>query len=372
MPAPRTPAEREAALAALFAALQARPREHDFFAVLRRVECLRPELPRFGRALRPSLEALRLGEEPELDFAPAGLAVFDPAARPVPRLGVRFFGLLGPQGPMPLHLTEYVRDQLRSRGDATLARFLDVFHHRLLALFYRAWAQSQPVVHGDRPDDDRFRAWLGASFGDAGDAAPAARLPPQARAFQAGLLGARSRHPEGLAKILSHHFGVPVRIEEHVPQWLAFAQEDRSRLGFARDRPERNHERGAQLGANANAGRRVRDRQYKYRVVLGPVDLARYHAFLPGAPAWRALREWLALYAGLDLRHDVRLVLGRAHVPEPRLGPATWLGPATRLGVSTWIGHGGRSRDRGDLRLRPDTSFLLKRPPPAPPAGAAT
>ena len=362
-PDPRGEARREAALAALFAALEAAPRAHDFFAVLRRIEGLRPDLPRIGRALRPSQEVLRLGEEPELDFAPASLAAFDPGARPAPRLGVRFFGLLGPQGPMPLHLTEYVRDQLRARGDATLARFLDVFNHRLLALFYRAWAQSQPVVHCDRPGDDRFRAWLGASFGDANAPAATPPLPPQARAFQAGLLGARSRHPEGLAKILSQHFGVPVRIEEHVPQWLSFVQEDRSRLGHARDRPERNHVRGAQLGASANAGRRVRDRQYKFRVVLGPLDLERYHAFLPGAPAWHALRDWLVMYAGLDLRHDVQLVLGRTHVPEPRLGPHV------RLGVSTWIGRVERPRDRADLRLRPDTSFLLRRPPPAGPPG---
>jgi type VI secretion system protein ImpH len=364
-PDPRGEARREAALAALFAALEAAPRAHDFFAVLRRIEGLRPDLPRIGRALRPSQEVLRLGEEPELDFAPASLAAFDPGARPAPRLGVRFFGLLGPQGPMPLHLTEYVRDQLRARGDATLARFLDVFNHRLLALFYRAWAQSQPVVHCDRPGDDRFRAWLGASFGDANAPAATPPLPPQARAFQAGLLGARSRHPEGLAKILSQHFGVPVRIEEHVPHWLPFVHEDRSRLGFARDRPERNHIRGAQLGASANAGRRVRDRQYKFRVVLGPLDLERYRAFLPGAPAWLALRDWLVMYAGLDLRHDVQLVLGRTHVPEPRLGPHV------RLGVSTWIGRVERPRDRADLRLRPDTSFLLRRSPPAGPPGSS-
>jgi type VI secretion system protein ImpH len=133
---------------------------------------------------------------------------------------VRFFGLLGPQGPMPLHFTEYVRERLRFRGDATLARFLDVFHHRLLALFYRAWADAQPTVHHDRPGSDRFGAWLGASFG-AEDAGPAPRaLPEKARLFQAGLLGSRSRHAEGLVKLLRQYFHVPVRVEQHVPQWL--------------------------------------------------------------------------------------------------------------------------------------------------------
>jgi type VI secretion system protein ImpH len=347
-------AQRLQQLAAFFAALQAQPREHDFFAVLRRVESLRPDLPRFGRALRPAHEALRLGQEPELDFAPAALASFEPGAPAAPRLGVRFFGLLGPQGPMPLHLTEHVRERLRYRGDATAARFLDIFHHRLLALFYRAWAQAQPTVHLDRPEEDRFAAWLGASCGLVGEAHDARALPESARLFQAGLLGVRSRHPEGLAKLLSNHFRVPVRIEPHIAHWLMLAEEDWTRFGFARNRPERGRTRAGQLGVSAASGCKLRDRQYKFRVALGPLTLAQYQDFLPGGRAWRALCEWVQHYAGLDLRWDVQLTLARDHVPPPQLGAGL------RLGVATWIGRVRTPHDRGDLRLRPHTSFLLQ------------
>jgi type VI secretion system protein ImpH len=354
----RSAADRDAALAGLFRALGAAPREHDFFAVLRHVEALRPELPRIGVALRPAQEVLRLGQDPELDFAPSALESFTIGARSAPRLGVRFFGLLGPQGPMPLHFTEYVRERLRFRGDATLARFLDIFHHRLLALFYRAWADAQPTVHHDRPGSDRFGAWLGASFG-AADAGPTPReLPERARLFQAGLLGSRSRHAEGLVKLLRQYFQVPVRVEQHVPQWLVLDRDDRSRLGFSCSRPERRDAIAPQLGVSATSGSKCRDRQYKFRIALGPLTLARYHDFLPGGPAWSRLREWVQHYAGLDLRWDVELALAADQVPEPRLGRAV------RLGVSAWIGHRGdaqRSRDRNDLRLRPDTSFLLRR-----------
>ena len=152
-----------------------------------------PDLPRFGRALRPAHEALRLGQEPELDFAPAALASFDPAPPARRAWACASSACSGPQGPMPLHFTEYVRERLRYRGDATAARFLDIFHHRLLLLFYRAWAQAQPAVHQDRPGDDRFAAWLGASCGLDGAAHGARALPESARLFQAGLLGARSR-----------------------------------------------------------------------------------------------------------------------------------------------------------------------------------
>jgi type VI secretion system protein ImpH len=174
---------------------------------------------------------LRLGQVPEMDFAPAALSSFVRPAQGSPRLGVRFFGLLGPQGPMPLHVTEYVRERLRQHGDPTLTHFLDLFHHRLLTLFYNAWAQAQPTVHFDRPADDRYTAWLGSS------SRPAAG--GQRRA-QRDIPGPSSRpavhprrHPEALCKVLRQFFGVGVSLRTHVGQWLDIQGADRSRLGHA-------------------------------------------------------------------------------------------------------------------------------------------
>lgn len=347
-------AEREQALAALLQAVEEAPRAHDFFALLRRVEGLRPEMPRWGCAARPAQEPLRLGQEPELDFAVAALESFTPRLQGPPRLGVRFFGLLGPQGPMPLHITEYARERLRLRSDPTLARFLDVFHHRLLALFYRAWAQAQPAVQHDRPAEDRYAAWLGASIGLGSELPGQSRLSAPARLSQAGLLGSRSRHAEGLAKMLAGYFRVPVRIVQHVPQWLALDEADRSRLGYATNRAERLRATSAQLGVSAAAGNKVRDRQYRFRIVLGPLTLSQHEAFLPGGTAWRELSDWVLQYCGPGLCWDVQLTLAAAEVPEPRLGRRV------RLGVTAWIGRTPTPRDRSDLRLRPHTSFLIR------------
>ena len=351
-----TAAQRQAALATLFAELQAAPHAFDFFALMRRVESLHPDAPRIGRALRPSQEALRLGQEPELDFAPASLASFGHEGGAAPRLGVRFFGLLGSQGPMPLHLTEYVRERTRFRNDPTAARFLDVFHHRLLSLFYRAWAQSQPAAQHDRPADDRFGAWLGATLGLGAEVRTQGRLPETARLFQAGLLGSRSRHPEGLTKLLSQFFKVPVRIEPYVAHWMTIDAADATRLGHARNRPERANAVPAALGQAATAGRRLRDRQYKFRIALGPLTLAQYRNFLPGGTAWLELRDWVRQYSGLDLLWDVQLCLAGKAVPRPQLRERPM------LGATTWIGRVDPEapRDRADLRLRPDTSFLLR------------
>ena len=298
--------------------------------------------------MRPGQEPLRLTQVPELDFAPAAIAALErPVAGP-PRLGVRFFGLLGPQGPMPLHFTEYVRDRLQHHGDRALAHFLDLFHHRLLSLFYRAWAQAQPVVHRDRPQDDRY-AGVAARCRRPSAARQRGVLPPDALAFQAGLLASRSRHPEAMLKVLRLYFGLPIAFESNVGEWLEIEPTDRSRLGFARNRAERSVQPEARLGRSANAGCKVWDRQYRFRLHLGPLTVAQYRAFLPGGQAWPALQEWVRLLAGPTLRWDAQLVLAASERPEPRLGRVV------QLGLTAWLGRGAARRHpaRQHLRLRP-------------------
>ena len=347
----------EQAFEALLAAVHADPSAFDFFALLRRVDALHREQPRTGHALRPRQEALRLAQSADLDFAPAALQQLQLRGDAAPRLVVRFFGLLGPQGPMPLHFTEFVRERTHHHGDTTLAHFLDIFHHRLLSLFYRAWAQSQPVVHLDRPEDDRYRAWLAAC---AGTPASSGALPAAALAHHAGWFAGGTRHPEGLAKVLRQYFGVPVRVEQHVGHWLTIDAADRSQLGHARNRAERSVAAPAHLGRSANAGSRVWDRQYRFRVHLGPLQLGQYLAFLPGGSAWQALQHGVQLLAGREMQWDLQLDLLPAERPAAHLGGSAG---NLRLGVVGWLGTRqatAASKPRS-LRLRPLTSFLTHR-----------
>ena len=135
-------------------------------------------------------------------FAPRTVSSLVPGGDGVPpRMEVFFFGLFGPHGPLPLHLTEYARNRLRQAGDPTFARFADIFHHRLLSLFYRAWANAQPTVNLDRPESDRFADYVGGAHrtGDARHAA--ARFAPRslqaALCRAAGLRRQASRGPAG-------------------------------------------------------------------------------------------------------------------------------------------------------------------------------
>jgi type VI secretion system protein ImpH len=325
---------READALAFFAELAASPYQYDFYQTLRRLECLHEEKPRWGQALRPVDEPVRLGQDPDLSFAPAPLASFERQDGKPPRLQVRLFGLFGPNGPLPIHLTEYARERLQHAGDATLSRFLDVFHHRFLALFYRAWAQAQPHVNRDRPKEDRFTIYVGAFLG----MSPAAlrdrdTLPDLAKFFHVGALIRQVRNSEGLAHILQHFFRVPVQIEEFVGHWLLLSTGERTSLSSER----------AALGSGAVLGAQVWDRQHKFRIRLGPLTLQQYVSFLPGGGHLRKLVDWVRLYLCFELDWDVRLLLKQNEVPSVTLGGGH------RLGWTTWLGRRRSATDADDL-----------------------
>jgi type VI secretion system protein ImpH len=333
---------RETDVVAFLAELAQAPHRYDFYQTLRRLECFYREKPRWGCAPRPVDEPVRLGQDPELSFAPSPLAAFEGAHDGTPpRLQVRVFGLLGPNGPLPLHLTEYTRERLRHAGDPTLARFLDIFNHRFLALFYRAWAQAQPHVNRDRPDADQFAGYLGAFFG----VLPATfrnrdSTADVAKLFHVGTLARQVRNADGLAAILRHFFRVPVAIRQFVGHWMLLGDSERTRLG--RD--------GAVLGARAVVGGRVWDRQHKFRIHLGPLTRPQYESFLPSAAELQVrplqqLVDWVRLYLGLELEWDVRLSLRKEAVPRLELGRGA------RLGWTTWLGRRRVDAAAADLCL---------------------
>ncbi len=317
------------------------PYRYDFFAAVRRIECAHLDLPRLGRSIRAAQDPVRFGQEPSLAFAPStvGGVEWGPGTG-VPRMLVNFFGLLGPNGPMPLFLTEYVRGRERNASDPTLARFLDVFHHRMTSFFYRSWAASRIAVSHDRRDDDRWGGFVGSLFGLG---APSLRdrdaVPDLAKLHYAGRLASGPKHPEGLAGIVGDYFGMPAEIREFVGHWMELPAEYRCRLGASRAT--------GLLGQTAIVGSRVWDCQQTFRLRLGAMGLAAYTRMLPRGPSFRRLIDWIRNYIGDELTWEVQLVLRKDEVPPVQLGR---LG---QLGWTTWLQSQPFSRDADDLVLRP-------------------
>jgi type VI secretion system protein ImpH len=307
-------------------ALGATPYAFDFHQALRRVEVAFRQLPRWGEAAKPRDEPLRLGQDPSFEFVPAAVRAFTPPNDSSPaRLAVGFLGLFGPQGPLPLHLTEYARDRIRQAGDTTFASFVDLFHHRMLALFHRAWSRSRATVSRDRPEHDRFRTYVGAAFGFGMPAQfDAGAVPDRAKLYFGGLFAMASRPPDGLKAILSGYFEKQVHITEFMGEWLELHEDDRFRLGHS---PEVSC-----LGRSTVLGRRVFSRSHKFRISLGPLGEADFARFLPRTRGLEQLSALVRAYAGPQLAWDLELIPAEDALTQLRLGRAGRLGLSSLLG----------------------------------------
>lgn len=319
--------------------LETRFASYEFYAALRHVECGHPELPRLGRAARAADEALRLGQVPQLAFAPAMFVEAERLADGKLWLGGVFLGLFGPHGPLPLHLTEHAHDRRHNFRDPTFARFADIFHHRLLCLFYRAWADAQPTVQADRAAEDRFRAYVGSLFG-LGQESVQHRdaMPDAAKLHHAGRLSMQVKNPEGLKVVLEDFFNERVRLVEFVGEWMTLSEQDRLYLGSASG--------AAVLGQTATLGPRVWGVQSRFRVCVGPMPLASFERFLPGTLALDQLTSIVRGYVGYEMEWDLQLILEHSQVPEIRLGRGA------RLGWTSWLAAAERMRHADDVVLK--------------------
>ncbi len=317
-----------------------KPYNYGFFQTVRRLNCFYENKPLTGKSFRPSDDPIRFCQEPYTHFAPSTLAALDiDTSSPYPRLTQRFLGLFGPNGPLPLHLTEYARDRSRQNHDKTFARFADIFHHRAVSLFYAAWAQSQPTVQFDRPEEDRFAMYVGSLFGLG---MPSLRgvdaMHHVSKLGFAGHLSSLPRHASGLVSLIEGYFDVPTQLREFVAHWMKIPENDLVPLGV---RSMSGH-----LGRDMIIGRRVWQRQDKFQIRLGPLSLERYESFLPSGKSFKALVSVVRNYIGIEYLWEVNLILKKEEKP------VTCLGISGALGWTSWLETKNQIDHADDLLLQ--------------------
>ena len=326
-----------------------RRRRSDFFQLVRRVDALHSDRPRIGESPVMEDDPVLFGQPASLVFATSTIDSVDFSAEP-PTIFVNAFGLLGPNGPMPLAFTEYAHERALNNNDPTLNDFTDVLTHRLTSLFYRAWASGQPAVSHDRPDDDTFATWLSAVAGEIAGAEPdEAEGPPplSERLYFSGWLSRRTRSAEGLAAIIGERFDIPVGVTEFIPSLIPCERDEELRLG--------HRERFTQLGRGAMLGSRAADRSTTTRLTLGPLPLETYDRLTPGGDLRRQVDAWIAHYTGGEVVCEVQLVLERDETPRIRISAARGIETEARthLGWTTWLGSQPRDEHPDDLIMRP-------------------
>jgi type VI secretion system protein ImpH len=320
-------------------ALAARPTRFTLFAALRLLEAAHREGPRLAESRKAQDDAVRLAQPAHLFFAPCDVSAFAAEEGGKPRLRQYSFGMLGPNGALPLHLTEHAHERERQHDDPTFTDFINTFQHRLISLFYRAWANADPSVNFDRPNADRFVGYVGALLGIAPESSRGRdAVVDFAKLSRCGQFAPQGRSAEGLEAVLADYFELPVRIEPFVGTWLKIPPEAYCRLGGERDY--------ALLGSGATLGQASWQCQHKFEIVVGPLHLQEFSDFLPGSRALRELRALVQLYTNDEWAWQLRLLLRDVEVP-----PVT-LGVQGRLGWTTWLSNTRRMAD--DVVLQGD------------------
>ncbi|WP_396435353.1 type VI secretion system baseplate subunit TssG [Limnohabitans sp.] len=316
---------------------QQTPWRHSFMGLLRQIASADHRsmgAPRMGMAERPHQESFRLGQQASLAFAPRELASVKVTGKQA-HLRVFGLGLLGPNGPLPLHMTELVRERTEAKRDNTLANFLDLFHHRYLTHLYRAWSQGQSAAGLDRADDETFTRYVARLAGDEPHEVQHSALSPHARWASSAHRIRSARDPDGLVSTLARYFGVKVRLHEFRLHWIKLDAQDLCQLGHPRA--------SGMLGLGAVAGELIPDRQSSFRLTIGPLDLNGYLRLTPqgynGSQDLPALVELVRSFIGLEFGWEVELLIHANAAPPARLGEAA------QLGWSSWMGQAPEGKD---------------------------
>jgi type VI secretion system protein ImpH len=331
----------------------------DFFQAVRLLQRLMPHRVLVGQTGPPAAEVVRFRAMPSLTFPPSAIHEITRPATPAnpPAMTVAFLGLTGPSGVLPRHYTELIMRLERERkGEErrALRDWLDLFNHRLISLFYRAWEKYRFWVGNERTASEQEDAamftralysLIGLGTGGLSNRLRVsavemgrererllARVEDLTLIYYGGLLAQRKRNAQGLEALLGDYFGTSVRVQQFIGQWLQLEVENQSRLGIAHG--------NCALGIDTVAGERVHDVQGKIRIRLGPLTFRRFVSFLPDrspVPEHKAfflLVHLVRLYVGAELDFDVQLLLRGDQVPECQLSDEL---PGPRLGWNTWL-----------------------------------
>jgi type VI secretion system protein ImpH len=296
-----------------------------------------------GRDHSPREEPVRFRALPSLSFASSSISRIVAAKDESeggngspPEMFVNFFGLTGPAGVLPQHYTSLLMQRIRE-SDFSLRDFLDLFNHRLVSLFYRAWEKYRfPIGYErarlrNRGDDDFTSAIL--SLVGVGTRGTRGRLAvdDETLVYYAGHYAHKPRSAAAMEAILRDYFKVPATLEQFIGQWLRVEQPDRSQLAIAGQKKSWN----TQLGSTAFLGTRVWDVQSRFRIKLGPLNYEQYCRFLPGSSGLAQANDLAKVFAGPQLDFDVQPVLRAGEVPRCKLGVAD---PVKQcLGHNIWL-----------------------------------
>jgi type VI secretion system protein ImpH len=282
------------------------PYRFEFFQAVRLFERVFRDKKEVGGDALPAQECVRFRSRIAMDFPPSEIQEIRERKDEENsyEMLVNFMGMVGVSGVLPTHYTELVLDRVRHQ-DTAIWSFLDIFTHRAVSMFFRAWEKYRFPIAYERGNDD-FTSYL---FDIAGLGTTGLRgrmnLDDESLLPYTALIAQKPHSQNAVANVISDYFSVPAKIEQFFGQWLALNKQDLTKVGVENSR----------LGVSAIAGSRIWHQQTKFRIKLGPLKFNLFQAFLPTGSAYQKLRSIVKFMVSLEFDFDVQLKLKAAEVP---------------------------------------------------------
>lgn len=294
----------------------------ELFTLLRSLEVLCNLEHKIGDEKRFNASKLRFGQSAFLSFQEKqinALILNDNYLK----IDIKGFGMFGPNGALPLHISEQIYEKKLQQKDQTFNDFVDIFHNRLIALFYKSWRDAQDIISLEGKDTWHFSRFIGSIMGLADQQNIISDVQNYAKFHYSNLLINVNLPKQNLETILSNYFNMPVRIIENIGQWID-AREFSTLLS--------NHKKET-LGMGILSGDKIFDATRKIRIEMGPMHPETYLSFLRGKSSALKLIAWVNQYLKYEYEWDAEFIVDKDYISQNTLAEGL------ALGFTSWNGR---------------------------------
>ncbi|MEM7785659.1 MAG: type VI secretion system baseplate subunit TssG [Planctomycetota bacterium] len=245
-------------------------------------------------------------------------------------LTIPFIGLTGTSGVLPRHYTQTVLRRLKQH-DYAMRDFYDLFHHRIVSLFFRATTKYDlPAVYQSNSicTPEKTDVITSSIFSLLGLGSQQLRNKRTVHDYVSLRYGGHfsDSKPTGhsLERMLGDFSGIPTQVKQFQFEWIYIPPEEQTQL---------QPNAPCRLGQDIVIGEKVPSFQSRFRIVMGPVGWNDFLTLLPTSEQVTRISELVRSYVGISLDYELQVVLDGKETPElkldsqnpPMLGWTTWL-----------------------------------------------
>ena len=301
-----------------------------------------------GHDISPLEESVKFSAYQSLKFASSEIANISPltatkdknslnqAETAQAEMQVSFMGLTGQSSVLPVHFTELEIVRVRDK-DFALKQFYDLFNHRAISFFYRAWEKYRLPMSYERSKlqgqnhCDPVTANLQSLVGIAGGALQRQlQIDAEDMLYYAGFFATPNRSASALSAALTEILDVPVVVNQFKGEWMSLLEEDRMRLSVFPLKGQNNC-----LGVDTVIGSEVFTVEGKFQLEIGPLNCKQFESLQPGSKGQEALKRFTRLFVGDSFQFELKYVLKNDAITAWELDDSKHSIP--RLGLNTWL-----------------------------------